>query len=273
MTLRDDEPNESVHDRELLLHGPKRNTVLSLAEVHRYGSDSFSDPDYIRLYGMTPAQWYARGIRLLGRTAVECTRDPLADRVGQEIAAVAALLPPDTEFIVLDPFAGSCNTLYWILRHVPRSRGVGFELDTQVYEITRKNLASLDRTIELRQGDYESLLVRHEPPPGPAIIAFVAPPWGMALDEHKGLDLRRTEPPITQTIARLAQTYPARQLLFAIQVYEKVEDGSLAELKAHLEWSRLRIFDLNVAGRNHGVLLGTKGWRPEPPWTRTESRG
>src|SRR5262245_15769431 len=27
---------------------------------------------------MTPAEWYARGIRVLGRTAVECTRDPLA---------------------------------------------------------------------------------------------------------------------------------------------------------------------------------------------------
>ena len=271
MTFRADEPGQPVHNRELLLHGPKRNKVLSLAEVQRYGSDSFSDPDYIRLYGMTPAQWYARGIRLLGRTAVECTRDPLADRIGQEIAAVAARLPTDTASIVLDPFAGSCNTLYWILRHVPRSRGIGFELDAQVYEITRKNLAGLDRAIELHQGDYESLLVGRELPPEPAIIAFVAPPWGTALDEDKGLDLRRTEPPITQIVARLAQAYPARKLLLAIQVYEKLDDDSVSELKTHLEWSRLRIYDLNVAGRNHGLLLGTVGWRPSP--TRTESGG
>ena len=27
------------------------------------------------------------------------------------------------------------------------------------------------------------------------IIAFVAPPWGAALDEVKGLDLGRTKPP------------------------------------------------------------------------------
>jgi len=27
-----------------------------LSEVRRYGRDSFSDPDYIRLYGMTPPQ-------------------------------------------------------------------------------------------------------------------------------------------------------------------------------------------------------------------------
>jgi hypothetical protein len=262
MTLRADDPNEPAYNRELLLHGPKRNEVLSLAEVQRYGSDGFSDPDYIQLYGMTPPQWYARGVRLLGRTTVECTRDPLADRIGQEIAAVAASLPADTESIVLDPFAGSCNTLYWILRHVPRSRGIGFELDTQVYELSRRNVASLDRTIELNHGDYESLVVQHELPPRHAIIVFVAPPWGTALHEDKGLDLRRTEPPITQIIARLARRYPAHKLLFAIQVYEKVDEGSLSELKAHLEWSSLRIYDLNVIGRNHGILLGTKGWRP-----------
>src|SRR6516164_5941503 len=87
---------EPLHDRALLLHGRKRNKVLTLEEVQRYGSDSFSDPDYIRLYGMTPPQWYVRGVRLLGRTAVECTRDPLADRIGRDVAAVAASLPPET---------------------------------------------------------------------------------------------------------------------------------------------------------------------------------
>jgi hypothetical protein len=38
--------------------------------------------------------------------------------------------------------------------------------------------------------------------------------------------------------------------------------GSLAELHAKLDWSMLKIYDLNVAGRNHGILLGTKGWTP-----------
>jgi len=59
------------YDRALLLHGPKRNDVLTLAEVRQYGTDSFGDPDYIKIYGATPPQWYGRGVRLLGRTAVE----------------------------------------------------------------------------------------------------------------------------------------------------------------------------------------------------------
>src|SRR5689334_20200951 len=89
---------EPFYDRALLLHGSKRNEILTLSEVQRYGS--FSDSDYVRLYGMTPSQWYARGVRLLGRTAVECTRDPLANLIGRDIAAMAGSLRPGTTFSV-----------------------------------------------------------------------------------------------------------------------------------------------------------------------------
>jgi hypothetical protein len=135
-------------------------------------------------------------------------------------------------------------------------------MDAQVYELSRKNVAVLDRTIELNHGDYASLLTRHDLTPDHAIIVFVAPPWGTALDEDGGLDLRRTEPPIAQIIACVAAAYPDRRLLFAIQVYEKLIADSLNQLETNLDWSELRIYDLNIAGRNHGILLGTKGWTP-----------
>jgi hypothetical protein len=80
-----------TYDRALLLHGSKRNEILTLREVQQYGSDSFGDPDYVQLYAMKPAEWYARGIRLLGRTTVECTRDSLADRIGRDVASVTAI--------------------------------------------------------------------------------------------------------------------------------------------------------------------------------------
>ena len=254
--------DEPPYDRALLLHGKKRNELLTLEEVRRYGNDSFSDPDYIRLYGMTPPQWYPRGIRVLGRTAVECTRDPLADRIGRDVAAVAASLPSETPWLVLDPFAGSCNTLYWILCHLPRARGIAFEFDANVYDLTRRNIEVLDRKINLMHGDYESMLDRHHLPRGEAIIIFVAPPWGTALDQIEGLDLRRTEPPITEIVAQVGQAYPDHQILFTTQVYEKMNAESLTKLRAKLDWSMLKIYDLNVAGRNHGILLGTKGWTP-----------
>jgi len=253
---------EPLYDRALLLLGRKRNEVLTLSEVQRYGTDSFSDPDYIRLYGMTPPQWYAHGVRLLGRTAVECTRDPLANLIGRDVAAVAGSLPPETKFSVIDPFAGSCNTLYWILRHVPHSRGLAFEFDPSVYQLTRQNIADLDRPIELIQSDYNVVLDRLDLPTHDVLIVFVAPPWGTALDEIEGLDLRRTEPPITDIITRIAHAYPDRHILFAIQVYEKVNAGSMAELQTKVDWSTVKTYDLNAPGRNHGILLGTRGWRP-----------
>jgi len=76
------------YDRALLL-GEKRNEILTLDEVRQYGQDSFGDPDYVCVYGLTPPQWYARGARLLGRTAVECTRDPLASLIARDVAALA----------------------------------------------------------------------------------------------------------------------------------------------------------------------------------------
>ena len=53
------------YDRAYLLSSWKRNDVLELAEVERYGRDSYGDPDYVSIYGLRPEEWYARGVRLL----------------------------------------------------------------------------------------------------------------------------------------------------------------------------------------------------------------
>jgi hypothetical protein len=254
--------HEPTYDRAFLLHGPKRNEVLSLREVQQYGFDSFSDADYICIYGMRPAEWYGRGIRLLGRTAVECTRDALGDLIGRDVADIAAKLPSTTQFVVLDPFAGSCNTLYWILKHVPNSEGIAFELDPQVYELSKRNIAGLDKKIELRQGDYKFLLEDRDIPPDRGLIVFVAPPWGTALDPVAGLDLRRTEPPIPDIIDSIGCKCVHHKILFVTQVYEKVNPDPLVDLRAILDWSELRVYDTNVEGSNHGILLGTRGWAP-----------
>src|SRR5260221_14664796 len=57
-----------------------------------------------------------QGIRLLGRTAVECTRDALGNRIGRDIASIAATLPKTKHFTLIDPFSGSGNIHYLISR-------------------------------------------------------------------------------------------------------------------------------------------------------------
>jgi hypothetical protein len=84
----------------------------------------------------------------------------------------------------------------------------------------------------LHHGDYQSLLPKLTLAPDTSIVAFVAPPWGKVLDEAKGLDLCRTIPPITEIIRFFERTFPARRLLFAVQVYEKLDPASLAEVQA-----------------------------------------
>src|ERR1700750_714181 len=170
------------YDRWLLL-GENANEVLGLAEVEGYGRDSFGDPDFVSIYGLKPADWYARGVRLLGRTAVECTRDRFADLIGRDVAAAisAAGVAGST---VVDPFAGSGNTLYWITRHVRPERSVGFELDDVVFELTRTNLSLVSLEIDVIHDGYEPGLNALRIPADHLIVLFVSPPWGRAVDEE-----------------------------------------------------------------------------------------
>jgi hypothetical protein len=250
------------YDRQLLLLGRKRNAVLDLWEVQRYGIDSYGDADYVSIYGMRPAEWHAKGIRLMGRTAVECTRDELANAIGEDTADIARRVPRRDAVLVIDPFAGSGNTLYWMLRHQPAARGLGFELDDAVFRITQRNLATLALPIGIVHADYRSGVADAKVPPGQLLIAFIAPPWGDALDAASGLDLRRTTPPITEIVDFLADTFRHNLMLCVIQVYEIVSPPSLAELKARFDWTSLRIYDFNAPGENHGILLGTQKWVP-----------
>lgn len=247
------------YDRALLL-GSKRNDVLTLDEVRRYGEDSFGDQDYVSVYGLSPAQWHARGVRLLGRTAVECTRDRLASAMARDIAAVADAAGPGSR-LALDLFAGSGSTLYWITRETG-ARGIGFELDPGVHELASSNLARLGLGVELRRRDYAHGLAELGSPAEDLVIVFMAPPWGDALREGCGLDLARTQPPVAQAADVVTGLLGHRRLLFAVQVYERVEPASQAALTARFAWSCVHVYGLNEPGFNHGLLLGTHGWSP-----------
>ena len=146
-------PGRQAYDRWFLL-GEKRNELLALWEVQQYGRDSFGDPDYVSIYGLKPHEWYARGVRILGRTAVECTRDRLAGLIGRDIAAVTRAARAATPMVV-DLFAGSGNTLCWIKRHVGARRATGFELDDAVFELARKNIVTMGLGLDLRHDSYQ----------------------------------------------------------------------------------------------------------------------
>ena len=250
-----------TYDRWFLL-GEKRNELLALQEVEQYGRDSFGDPDYVSIYGLAPREWYARGVRILGRTTVECTRDRLADRIGRDVAGVTRAASAASPPLAIDLFAGSANTLHWVARHADARRAVGFELDDAVFALTRANLSATGLDIDLRHDSYEHGLTALGDPDADLLIVFVAPPWGRALDPESGLDLRRTQPPVADVADATTGLLGQRKLLLAIQVFETVEPGSLAELAARFPWAATKVYDLNAPGQNAGLLLATHGWTP-----------
>ena len=68
-------------------------------------------------------------VRILARTCLEAVKDPLGDKIGSDIAGVIARASASRVIGVIDPFAGSCNGLYAILRHLPGAKGIGFEVE------------------------------------------------------------------------------------------------------------------------------------------------
>ena len=251
-----------AYGRELLLFGPKRNEVLELWEVLRFGTDTFGDANYLSLYGLKPDEWYARGVRVLGRTAIECTPDRVANEIGREIAETVSRTAGHRRAMVVDPFVGSGNTLYWILHHLPGANGTGFELDPLVYGLTKQNLAMLGLDTEVLHTDYVHALRELNVADDALIVAFIAPPWGDGFSQSKGLDLRATTPPVRETVDAFAEVF-RNAILFAIQVTERVVPESVSELTTRADWSVLHIFDSTKAGQNHnGLLLMSRGWRP-----------
>jgi len=74
------------YDRDFLLSTEKRNQLIDLWEVEKYGKDCFGDPNHVHLYGMPPKEWYGRGVRILARTCLEAVKDPLGNKIGGKMS-------------------------------------------------------------------------------------------------------------------------------------------------------------------------------------------
>src|SRR3954462_5559794 len=261
-----------VYDRSFLLSPDKRKQLMELWEVEHAGRECFSDPNSVSLYGMPPPEWYGRGIRLLARTTLECVRDAFGDLIGRAVKGIVQASSAE-RVVVIDPFAGSCNALYWVLRHLENARGIGFEIERTIATLTRKNLSCVEADIKLLCGDYRTRLGHFRFPREHLLVVFVAPPWADALNANIGLDLSRTQPPVGEIVDYVGALYRANRLLFVTQVYEKIVPASLADYERRFDWSEVRIYDINVEGKRHGILLGTQGWTPEPPASAPGSAG
>ena len=216
------------------------------------------------IYGMRPAEWYARGVELLARTTLEAVRDRLGAAIGEDVARWVTCAPKNADFAVLDPFAGSCNGLYWVLRHVPNAKARGFEQDSTVFKLTSDDLSLLDFPIELIQGDYREQIGKNRFPRTHHLVAFLGPPWADGLDPVHGLDLSRTRPPINEIVGDVERVYPENPLLYVIEAHERLVPEPLTALRHGFERSDLKVYDIAAPYGRRAVLFGANRW---PTWS------
>ena len=75
-----------------------------------------------------------------------------------------------------------------------------------------------------------------------------------------GLHLDRTKPPILEIVRDFEQVYGSQPVLYVTEVPEVNEPTALKAVEAAFDWTDLRIYDVNVPGLQHGILLGTRRW-------------
>lgn len=113
-----------------------------------------------------------------GRTAVECTRDRLANLIGRDIATTIRAASV-TSLTAVDLFAGSGNTLHWIKTHAGARKAIGFELDDTAFSLAHANLSLMDVDIDLRHDSYLRPRI-HYPRPifvWPTQVSYLTQTW------------------------------------------------------------------------------------------------
>jgi hypothetical protein len=180
------------------LLGPRRYDVLSLDEIVQVGRILFGDPEGLSFYGLPPTGWYARGVRLLGRTCVEATPDVTAQPIA---CTVRALLGRGPRVGVVDLFAGSGNLMVHIAQELSAA-GCGLDADAAVWRQTEANLRVVGATVQVRHGDWLSYF--DDPLSVDTTIYVISPPWGEAFSFADGLDITRTSPPIPLIVDTIA---------------------------------------------------------------------
>lgn len=238
--------------REYLL-GPNADDIASISTIEQASDVFFGDS--ICLYGLSPRQFQAAGVRLCNRTVIECTNDRLAIHTSLRVRSL--MLSMDIQrAIVVDIMCGSGNLMMHFMKKLQSPLCLGFESNACVAECTRTSLAAVlcstnfQSRCQIITGDWiEQFPLQWQRQiaaagclPVDAAIFVIAPPWGDGFCFERGLDFARTHPPVGVLLQQLVETVQAvdtcGRLMFAcVQTHEKMVEVSMqrfANVAAHV---------------------------------------
>ena len=244
--------------RRSFLNPPWNNKQLTFREVRRAGWALAGNPNDLRLFGLNPFVWYALGIRIRGRTAVEVTRDQHAQFLGQSVAHTLADIGVSVSDVI-DPFVGSGNLLFHVVRATKAKRAVGLDNSADVMSLTQRNFARLRSIgwlkldgLELHSENWKRSDFHLADRP---TLVIVAPPWGDAFDA-KGLDLRKTAPPMGEVLKALSSKPGTAPLFAMLQTHPLIVTESVEELrKQYQAFPSAKPQDTDTAARVDYLLL------------------
>jgi hypothetical protein len=213
----------SYFDYRDRLLGPQRFHPLTTPELCQTGRIVYGTPERFSLYGIPAPRMEAAGLRVLGRTAIECVIDAYAIQVAAAIAQLCDTQDPAA--VIIDLFCGSGNFGFQLQRGLRRT-AYASELDVNVYSATRNNFDRVAAQIDLQLSDYRALLYQ-VPGRRPDDIYIVEPPWGPALTED-GLDVDDTSPPVPEIIDDICRSRQGRSCLIVIKTNDRIANNSLA---------------------------------------------
>jgi SAM-dependent methyltransferase len=227
MTATSEEPNHAAYFRfrdDLL--GPSRTRILRGPELVDASLAIYRTPDGLSLYGVPATAMGSAGLRLLGRTVIECSVDGYVLPVAAAVAEIHGSLPAQELPMVVDLFCGSGNVGFHLGRTLP-AQVYAAEIDPAVARATRFNFDLVGATIELHQLDYRDLLGKI-PARGPRDTYVLEPPWGPAFSTA-GLDLTRTSPPVPEVLDDIRRSRDGVPCLIIIKTNDQLANDSLRD--------------------------------------------
>ncbi|MFF4590708.1 RsmD family RNA methyltransferase [Streptomyces sp. NPDC001388] len=225
MTTTAESPHVAYFAYRDRLLGDLRTTTLSGEQLCEAGRLIYGRPEGLSLYGVPAPEMESAGIRLLGRTTIECCVDEYATAVADVIAAYHATLSGDHKPLLMDLFCGSGNFSHPLATRLGTT-AYAAELDPEVHAATAHNLKQVGAPTELFLGDYRDLLGKH-PARGHRDTFFVEPPWGPAFTPE-GLDLTRTSPPVPEILDDISRARDGIPCLVVIKTNDQIAHDSLA---------------------------------------------
>jgi len=171
-----------AYDRHLLLEGAKRNAVLDSDEV---ANDTGWKAGVIpTTFAFTASDLWIGTEEGYGFWGERRWNVPAMCWPTESVETSPPLRSPPRSHPGHDtrPFAGSGNTLYWMLRHLPGAHGLGLEQDSDGVPAYVSDLAILNLSIEMSNRDYRMGLSTLTIAQDQLLIAFIAPPWGDAFE-------------------------------------------------------------------------------------------